>query len=333
MRFLVRVRAVLICTGYLAILSQPVCSQTPGASSEHLRVVIRPHGCPVLLDAIDVPLILVHDVKFDGQITLPESDREKFVSDLKQKGLFATPDWVDGIAIDAQKMWLDHGYSHVVIEPEARTFSIDAEGEHVFLTFHVNEGPKHWLKQVRFHEKDSTVSDPETPTLESRMPQMGYPLLNERKAGPNPHPLPAFPLDQLRRLVPMQDGDVFSITKLYDGFDAVEKLYKSEGYAEVSMTPTIAFDDSDHSASVTVELDEGKQFHVGKVEALGIDSGLIEKLQVALPKGETFHPDEVDAALKSVVPEAPGNRVELRENESEATVDITMDFRPCPPAK
>ena len=127
--------------------------------------------------------------------------------------------------------------------------------------------------------------------------------MNEHDASPNPRLLPAFSLDQLRRLIPIQDGDVFSTTKLYEGFDALEKLYKSEGYAEFSVTPTIALD-RDHSASVTVELDEGEQFHVGKVEALGIDAALAERLQVALPKGKIFHPAVVDAELKSVLPDA-----------------------------
>ena len=246
MRVLVSFRAVLICTGYLAILQQPVRGQTPVGSSERLRVATRPYGCPVLLDDIDAPPIVVHDVRFDGVITLPESDREEFVSHLKKPGLFATPGWVDGIAIDAQNMWLDHGYSQVMIEPEARTFSVDAEGEHVFLTFHVNEGTKRWLKEIRFSEKDSTVSDLDT----------------SHNATPDMRWLSAFSLDRLRRLIPIQDGDVFSTTKLYEGFDALEKLYKSEGYAEFSVTPTIAHDDKDHSASVTLELDKGEQFHV-----------------------------------------------------------------------
>ena len=315
MRVLVSFRAVLICTGYLAILQQPVRAQTPVGSSERLRVATRPYGCPVLLDDIDAPPIVVHDVRFDGVITLPESDREEFVSHLKKLGLFATPGWVDGIAIDAQNMWLDHGYSQVMIEPEARTFSVDAEGEHVFLTFHVNEGTKRWLKEIRFSEKDSTVSDPDT----------------SHNASPDPRWLSAFSLDRLRRLIPIQDGDVFSTTKLYEGFDALEKLYKSEGYAEFSVTPTIAHDDKDHSASVTLELDKGEQFHVGKVETLGIDAAFAEKLQVALPKGEIFHPAAVDAALKSVLPASAADRVDLRKNEREATVDITIDLRPCPP--
>jgi outer membrane protein assembly factor BamA len=278
---------------------------------------MQPYGCPVLLDDIVAPPIVIHDVKFDGEITLPESDRENFVSGLKKTGLFDTPGWIDGIAIDAQNMWLDHGYSQIMIEPEARTFSVDAEGEHVFLTFHVNEGMKRWLKEIRFSEKDSTVSNPNT----------------SHNASPDPRSLPAFSLDQLRRLIPLQDGDVFSTAKLYEGFDALEKLYKSEGYAEFSVTPTIAHDDKDHSASVAVELDKGEQFHVGKVETLGIDAALAERLQVALPKGEVFHPAAVDAALKSVLPDASTNRVHLQENEREATVDIIVDLRPCPPAE
>jgi outer membrane protein assembly factor BamA len=320
-------RAVLICFGCLAILSPPVSAQTP----------VRPYGCPVLLDDIDtesVPLpVVLHDVRFDGEISLSKSELEDFVSGLKQTGLFATPRWVDGIAEDVERMWLDHGYSQVIVEPEARTFSVDAEGEHVFLTFHINEGTKRWLKEIRFSEKGSTISDLEMSISESRTRHASNSLLNQNDASPNPRSLPAFSLDQLRRLIPIRDGDVFSTTKLYEGVDALETLYKSEGYAEFSVTPTIALDDKDHSASVTVELDEGEQFHVGKVEALGIDAAFAERLQVALPKGEIFHRTALDTALKSVLPDAPANRVRLNEHKREATVDITIDLRPCPPAE
>jgi outer membrane protein assembly factor BamA len=303
--------------------SLPVSAQTSA----------RPYGCPVLLDDIDtesVPLsVVLHDVRFDGKISLPKSDLEDFVSGLKQTGLFATPRWADGIAEDVERMWLDHGYSQVIVEPEARTFSVDAEGEHVFLTFHINEGTKRWLKEIRFSEKDSTVSAPDTSIPESRTQQVSNSLLNQNHASPNPRSLPAFSLDQLRKLIPIQDGDVFSTPKLYEGFDALQTLYKSEGYAEFSVTPTIALGDRDNSASVTVELDEGEQFHVGKVEALGIDAALAERLQVAVPKGEVFHP----TALKSVLPEAAANRVRLDKRKREAIVDITIDLRPCPPAE
>ena len=208
-----------------------------------------------------------------------------------------------------------------MIEPEARTFSVDAEGEHVFLTFHVKEGTKRWLKEIRFREKDSAVST--EPLEHATKGRRCKPVIRVL--------LSAFSVDRLRRLIPIQDGDVFSTTKLYEGFDALEKLYKSEGYAEFSVTPTIAHDDKDHSASVTLELDKGEQFHVGKVETFGIDAALAEKLRVALPKGEIFHPAAVDAALKSMLPASAADRVDLRKNEREATVDITIDLRPCPP--
>ena len=140
-------------------------------------------------------------------------------------------------------------------------------------------------------------------------------------------------LDQLRRLIPIQDGDVFSTTKLYEGFSALETLYKSEGYSDFSVTPTIALDDKDHSASVTVELDEGEQFHVGRVEGLGIHAALAERLQVRVAQGRNLHPIALDTALKSVIPDASAERVRLITHKREATVDITIDLRPCPPAE
>ena len=63
----VSLRRFLICTGYLMILSLPVSAQTSG----------RPYGCPVLLDDLNPesspPPVVLHDVRFDGEISLPKS--------------------------------------------------------------------------------------------------------------------------------------------------------------------------------------------------------------------------------------------------------------------
>ncbi len=266
-------------------------------------------------------------------MSLPESDREQFVSSLKQKILFDTPGWVGVIWTGALILWQEHGYFQVDVKPEAQIFSVDAEGEHVFVTIHVSEGPKRWLKQIRFREKDIAVPDSQMSISESRPLQEGRPSLDKREVAANVHPPPAFPSEQLRKLIPMQDGDVFNMTQLREGFNALQKLYVSEGYLDFSLTPLFELDDKDHSVSVTVELDEGKQFHVGKVEGLGIDAALVETLQVALPKGDIFRQASVDAALKSALPDAPTGRVALHKTGREGAVDITFDLRRCPEAE
>jgi outer membrane protein assembly factor BamA len=142
-----------------------------------------------------------------------------------------------------------------------------------------------------------------------------------------------FPMERLRKLIPLQDGDIFNTIKIYEGLDAVENLYSSEGYADFSIMQVIALNDQDLSATVTLELDEGKQFHVGQVMGLGVDASLAESLQTALPSGDIFRPAAVDAVLKSVFPDAPANRVRLSKHTGEAKVDITVDLRPCPPVE
>jgi hypothetical protein len=315
--------AVLICTCCLAILSPPMYAQAP----------VTPYGCPVQLDDIDAAPILLHDVKFDGEITLSDADRENFVSSLKRAPLFAFPQWIDAITADAERLWLEHGYSQVILVPEARTFSVDAEGEHVFLTFHVKEGPKRWLKQVSFRLKNSALRDPETAASESRTPKIKISPINHSVAAMSPDPASVFPMERLRKLIPLQDGDIFNTIKIYEGLDAVENLYSSEGYADFSIMQVIALNDQDLSATVTLELDEGKQFHVGQVMGLGVDASLAESLQTALPSGDIFRPAAVDAVLKSVFPDAPANRIRLSKHTGEAKVDITVDLRPCPPVE
>ena len=109
------------------------------------------------------PPIILHDLKFDGKLTIPESDLQEFVSDIMHRKLYADPRWFDEIAEEARGLWQNRGYFKVLIDdPAAQIFSIDSAGHHAFLTIRVTEGPKYWLKDIRFRKGDFDDSDRET---------------------------------------------------------------------------------------------------------------------------------------------------------------------------
>ena len=83
--------------------------------------------------------------------------------------------------------------------PAAQIFSIDSAGHHAFLTIRVTEGPKHWLKDIRFRKGDFADSDRET--ADDR------PVLRKKYSAPDQtqssaSPRLAFSDEELRRLVP-----------------------------------------------------------------------------------------------------------------------------------
>jgi outer membrane protein assembly factor BamA len=73
-----------------------------------------------------------------------------------------------------------------------------------------------------------------------------------------------FSTAQLRKQVPMRNGDIFDVYKLREGFDALKKLYASSGWIDFTPTPDFDIDDAAKQINLTLELDQEKQYRVGR---------------------------------------------------------------------
>ena len=261
------------------------------------------------------PKIIIHDVKFDGEITLPESDTEQFASKLKKEELYAEPHWVDEMEARARGLWQDRGFFQVLVDLETSIFSTDSSGEHVFLDFHVQEGSKHWLKEIRFRksedDEEGVAADSESDSAASLSALI-------------------FPTDQLRKAFPLQDGELFRADKVRDGLDALKKLFGSSGYIDFVATPLTVINDEDHKVILTIELYLEKQYRLESVEAIGLAPNQERELQSAIPTGEIFRWDSfVKIAQSFAPPDWSPDRIGLSRNTRTGLVDATIDFRPC----
>ena len=275
------------------------------------------------------PPIILHDLKFEGKFTIPESDLQEFVSDVMHRKFYADPEWFDEIAEEARGLWQNRGYFKVLMDdPEAQIFSIDSAGHHAFLTIRVTEGPKYWLKDIRFRKGDLAESDRET--ADER------PALRKKHSAPdqtqsNASPRLALSDEELRRLIPLQDGDILRVDQIREGLDALKKLYGAYGYINFVASPITEVNDEDRRVSITMELDEGKPFHIGRVGTQNHDPALDRALQQAFPSGTLFSNDVWEAGIKTLLPNFLPEQASLRKDEANGTVDITVETRTCPP--
>jgi outer membrane protein assembly factor BamA len=273
------------------------------------------------------PPLVLHDLKFEGKFTIPESDLQEFISDVMQRKLYADPEWFDRIAEEARGLWQDRGYFKVLIgDPEVQIFSIDSAGHHAFLKIRVTEGPKYWLKDIHFRKGDVAESDSET--ADAR------PTLRKKNASPNQTPASAnarltFPDEELRRLVPLQDGDVLRVDQVRGGLDALKKLYGAHGYINLVITPITEVNDEKRAVSIMMEIDEGKPFHIGRVASQNHDPGFDWALQQAFPSGMLFSTDAWEAGIKTLSPNLLPQQASLHKDEANGTVDIMIDTRTC----
>jgi outer membrane protein assembly factor BamA len=254
------------------------------------------------------PKIIIDDVKFDGSSRLLDSNAEQaIITELKHHEFDGGSHWLDEILeVPVRNAWEKQGYFKVIVHGQTQVMSADSTYEHVVITIRINQGLKYWLGgDIQFREADRDEPDKLV-----------------------------FSREELRKLIPLQEGDIFSTEKIREGIDAVKKLYGSHGYLNFVATPVTEVDDATQRISLVMELDEGKQFRVGKVEVIGLDSQAEGGLRWRLHQGDIFNNELFEDFLadnENALPNciSPSN-VELRKSEKKATVEIRIVIPACP---
>ena len=73
----------------------------------------------------------------------------------------------------------------------------------------------------------------------------------------------------LRAQFAIKDGDWFNATLIGKGLDNLKKAYGQNGYINFGAIPKQVFDDQKHTVSFQIDIDEGKQFTVSRIEFQG----------------------------------------------------------------
>lgn len=248
--------------------------------------------------------VVIDAVKFDGPIHLPDSVREQLISELKQQEFDEDRDWLRVIQeVPIRGAWQNQGYFKVASTAEAQVISDDSNIQHVSVTVHVDEGLQYRLGELTLRE----ASDPAKPL--------------------------SFSVEELRKLISLREGDLFSAEKIRECFEALKKFYGSNGYVDFTASPFEDIDDATQRISLVLDLDEQKQFRVGKVEALGLYRATESILRSKLKPGDIFNDQVIKDFLeenKSALPADASTRdVKLQLDVRNGTVDVVFDFRTC----
>ncbi|HEV2401388.1 MAG TPA: outer membrane protein assembly factor BamA [Candidatus Sulfotelmatobacter sp.] len=73
----------------------------------------------------------------------------------------------------------------------------------------------------------------------------------------------------LRSMFPLRDGDIFSREKIAKGLENLRKAYGEYGFINYTGVPQTTFDDDKKLANLEIDIDEGKQFYVRRIEFQG----------------------------------------------------------------
>jgi outer membrane protein assembly factor BamA len=132
----------------------------------------------------------------------------------------------------------------------------------------------------------------------------------------------------------MKRGEIFNVSKIRDGIEKISRLYATKGYIDITMSAEMQNDDDGGPIDLILKVDEEKQYHLRKIEFLGLSGESQNQLTPKLRPGEVFNKEIVNEILesnKALVPlDASWKDVSLFRNVEEGTVDIRIDFYRCP---
>ena len=146
-----------------------------------------------------------------------------------------------------------------------------------------------------------------------------------------------FSSGELRAMFPIQDGDTFDTHQFQRGLENVRKAYGTKGFINFSVLPAFSIDDKNALIPVALEIEEGKRYSFGRIEILGLEPPLAQRLlrESGIETGAVFDVSLWDKFLeqnKTLLPHdaAPESDTLRRLDEQQGTVDVTIDFRRCP---
>ena len=136
----------------------------------------------------------------------------------------------------------------------------------------------------------------------------------------------------LRSLFKMKDGDWFNSEEVRKGLDELKKAYGGFGYINFTGVPDIQFDDVNKTITLKIDIDEGKQFFVRRIEFVGNTTtrDKVIRRELALEEGQIYNSRLWELSLLRLNQlqyfEAlkPDQDTETKQNNQDNTIDLTL---------
>ena len=173
-------------------------------------------------------------------------------------------------------------------------------GKAVDITLPVEEGERYKLKEITF-TGNKAVADPRA----------------------------------LRAQFKIKDGDVFDSEAVRKGLENLRKAYAALGYINFAPVPNTDANDDTREITLKIDLDEGKQFFVRRIEFQGNTTtrDKVIRRELALEEGQVYNGNLWELSLLRLnqlqyfEQLKPDQDSEIKQNPQDATVDILLKVR------
>ena len=133
--------------------------------------------------------------------------------------------------------------------------------------------------------------------------------------------------------------DIANMEKMSDALEKMRVLLRHNGYMDAKLSTHRKYDDDKRVVDVSIDVEAGPQFHMGKLTLVGLDlEGEAEMERIwTMKTGNPFNPDYPDLFLKRVKEEGlfdhlGKTKADAKLNEKAHTADVTLTFSGDDPA-
>jgi len=253
--------------------------------------------------------ITIIGVEFEGETPLSDALRAQLVEDIEHSELWVTPEapdssWVSQALNPLREAIRSQGYFKTNVEGKPYLVRAEAKERLYVLRVTIDRGPQYRFGNLRFASASK---------------------------------IPLVIIDaSLRQQIHLHEGDLFDVSKIRDGLEAIGRLYGSKGYIDATPEPDTTIDESGSRIDLLIKVDESKPYRISKIEVLGLGPAAQKYLHVPQETGDVFNSILWQGFFKDNGPHLPADaspdkNLRIQRNVGNSTLDITLDFRPCPP--
>jgi outer membrane protein insertion porin family len=237
----------------------------------------------------------VAEVTFEGNQAISQNDLRDAISAVAVGAFYTEEHFRELLNTQIRPRYDAIGHVRVTF-PKLRTEPVkDVQGLHVFVT--VAEGESYQLSKVAI-------------------------------AGPSP-----LRPEALLKAGKIQTGEAANFDQVNEGLERMRKELLHAGFMEAKVSAERAVDDAKKTIDLSIHLDPGPQFLMGKLTVLGLDlNGEFEMKRIwGIKEGKPFNADYPQVFLDSVREQGLFDNLgktkpETKINQQDHTVDVTLNF-------
>jgi outer membrane protein insertion porin family len=247
-------------------------------------------------------LPVVAQVTFDGNKAVSQNDLRDAISGVAVGVPYTEEHFRELLNTGVRPVYEARGRLRVAFTKVRTEPAKDVQGLHVFVT--VEEGDSYKLSKL----------------------QIG---------GPSP-----LRPDDLLKAGDIPTGEEVNFDRIGEGLERMRQALLHAGYMEAKLSTSRSVDDAKKEVAVTVDVEPGPLFTMGKLTITGLDlDGEAEIRKIwAIREGKPFNADYPQLFLNSVrerglFDNLGSTKPETKINDSDHTVDVTLVFAGAPPPK